>query len=201
MAAPLELNRQMLSPELLRQLGESGIEVEAALSALEPSRKPASSRPRSFRRRSLRLSALSAVLIALVAARWKATATPTAGDLPEGTYQVAAVKRADVLELANHLEVRLLGVAPASNSNPDALAFIRDSVSGSEVRLQFDRTRLDADGRYLAYVWVAGPRSERLLNEELFRAGLVDSSPATLALCTSSMKRRLTRTAEQRAKR
>ncbi len=201
MAAPLELNRQMLSPELLRQLGESGIEVEAARSALEPSRKPAPSRPRSFRRRSLRQTALAAVLIALVAARWKATATPIAGDLPEGTYQVAAVKRADVIELTNHLEVRLLGVTPARNSKSKALAFIRESVSGSEVRLQFDRTRLDADGRYLAYVWVAGPRSERLLNEELLRAGLVDPSPATLALCTSSMKRRLARAAEQRAKR
>ncbi|HEY2147612.1 MAG TPA: hypothetical protein VGH32_06725, partial [Pirellulales bacterium] len=100
MAAPLGLNRQMLSPELLRQLGESGIAVEAARSALEPSRKPASPPPRSFRRRSLPQTALAAVLIAVVAARWKATATPTAGDLPEGTYQVAAVKRADVLELA-----------------------------------------------------------------------------------------------------
>lgn len=201
MAAPLELNRQMLSPELLRQLGESGIEVEVVRDALAPDGKNATSPPRSFRRRSLRQAALAAILIALVAARWKATASPTAGDLPEGPYEVAAVKRADVIELANHLEVRLLGVAPASRSNSDALDFIRDLVSGREVRLQFDRTRLDADGRYLAYVWVPGRRGERLLNEELLRNGLVAPSPATLALCTSSMKRRLTRAAETRAKR
>jgi endonuclease YncB( thermonuclease family) len=183
-AAPLELNRKMLSPELLRQLGESGIGVEA------PS------------------AALVAVAIALVAARWRATATSSDADLPEGRYEVVAVQRADVIELANRVEVRLLGVAATGDPNSPqstasrtersarALAFTRDFVAGGDVRLQFDRTRVDSADRYLAYVWVDGPRGERLLNEELLRAGLADPSPASLALCSSSMKRRLTRAAE-----
>jgi endonuclease YncB( thermonuclease family) len=203
----------MLSPELLRQLGEAGVEVEAARDALEPGLKPTSHPPRYFRRGRLWQGVIAAVVIVLVAARWKATATPTAGDLPEGRYNVASVKRADIIELADHLEVRLLGVAPASDTalthsttsaaerNAKAMAFARDFVSGGEVRLQFDRSRLDADGRYLAYLWIDGARGERLLNEDLLRAGLVDPAPSSLALCSSSMKRRLTRAAEAGTKR
>jgi hypothetical protein len=33
-AAPFEVHRKTLSPELLRRLGESGVEVEAARGAL-----------------------------------------------------------------------------------------------------------------------------------------------------------------------
>jgi hypothetical protein len=198
----------MLSPELLRQLGESGVEVEAALG---PSGDPTATPPRSFRRRRLRQVLIAAFVVALVTARWKATATPTTGELPEGRYNVACVKRADVIELSDHVEVGLFGVIPASGSvlansnvaaserNRMALAFTRKFVSGGEVRLQFDRTRLDSDGRYLAYVWVDVSGGERLLNEELLRAGLVDRSPATLALCSSSMKRRLIRAADAAA--
>ncbi|HKD36661.1 MAG TPA: hypothetical protein VKB78_07665, partial [Pirellulales bacterium] len=101
MAAPLELNRKMLSPELLRQLGESGVEIGTMPDALGAGGNPAPPPPRPFRRRRLRQAIVAAIVIAIVAARWKATATPTAQDLPEGRYEVSAVKRADVIELTN----------------------------------------------------------------------------------------------------
>jgi endonuclease YncB( thermonuclease family) len=207
-AAPLELNRQILSPELLQRLGESSVEIGREFTA------PAANSPerRNFRRRRGRQVAIAAAALVLIAARWQATETNAGGDLPEGRYEVAAVASAETIELANHVEVRLLGLASfpqglaADKKNPAvaeraaaALDFTRRFVTGGEVRLQFDRTRVDAEGRYLAYVWVDGPRGSRLLNEELLRAGLADPSPQTLSLCSSSMKRRLSQAADAAA--
>ena len=205
MAAPLELNRQILPPELLEKLGQTGVRFGREFVAPGPELPPR----RTFRRRRWRQVAIAAAALALMAARWNATATNAGGDLPEGRYQVAAVPDAGLLELASHVEVRLLGVAAVPHgaspgeTNPAvaeraaaALAFTRRFVSDGEVRLQFDRTRVDADGRYLAYVWVDGPRGSRLLNEELLRSGLADPSPKSLALCSSSMKRRLSQAAD-----
>ncbi len=204
-AAPLELNRQILPPELLEKLGQTGVKLGREFVA--PGRELPTRR--TFRRRRWRQVAIAAAALALIAARWHATATNAGGDLPEGHYQVAAVPDAGLLELANHVEVRLLGVAAVPHeplpdeANPAvaeraaaALAFTRRFVVGSEVRLQFDRTRVDADGRYLAYVWIDSPHGSRLLNEEILRSGLVDPSPKSLALCSSSMKRRLSQAAE-----
>ena len=203
-AAPLELNRQILPPELLEKLGQTGVKLGREFVA------PGSELPprRIFRRRRWQQVAIAAAALALIAARWNATATNSGGDLPEGRYQVAAVPDATLLELANHVEVRLLGVAairhcaPPDEASPAvaeraaaALAFTQRFVAGGEVRLQFDRTRIDADGRYLAYVWIDSPRGSRLLNEDLLRSGLVDPAPQSLALCSSSMKRRLSQAA------
>jgi hypothetical protein len=203
-AAPLELNRQILPPELLEKLGQSGVKLGREFVAPGPELPPR----RNFRRRRWRQVAIAAAALALIAARWNATATKAGGDLPEGRYQVAAVATADLLELANHVEVRLLGVAAPHGASPDeanpavaaraaaALAFTRRFAAGGEVRLQFDRTRVDADGHYLAYVWIDGPRGSRLLNEELLRSGLIDPAAQSLALCSSSMKRRLSQAAD-----
>ena len=57
---------------------------------------------------------------------------------------------------------------PVEAWGPEASSFTRDFVASGRVRLQFDRERVDRYGRLLAYVWV----DDRLLNEELVRAGL-----------------------------
>ncbi|MFH1266468.1 MAG: thermonuclease family protein, partial [Planctomycetota bacterium] len=59
---------------------------------------------------------------------------------------------------------------PVEPFGPEASEFTRRFVAegGGRVRLQFDRERVDKYGRFLAYVWV----DDRMLNEELLRAGL-----------------------------
>ena len=56
---------------------------------------------------------------------------------------------------------------------PEAAEFTRKFLASGPVRLAFDRERVDQYGRQLAYVWVG----ERLLNEELLRAGLARWEP------------------------
>jgi micrococcal nuclease len=97
--------------------------------------------------------------------------------LDEASYRVRRAIDGDTLLLANHARVRLIGVdapetvkpdTPVERWGPEAAEFTRRFVSGGEVRLQFDRERLDRFDRFLAYVWVG----DRMLNEELLRAGL-----------------------------
>ncbi len=99
-------------------------------------------------------------------------------DLPAtGMHRVVRVVDGDTLIVAPHDIVRLIGVDtpetvkpnhPVEPLGPEASAFTREFVSGGSVRLSFDRERVDRFGRFLAYVWVG----DKLLNEELLRAGL-----------------------------
>lgn len=99
--------------------------------------------------------------------------------LAEGVYRVGRVVDGDTLLLANGARVRLIGADTPETVKPnhpvepfgsEATRFTRQFVAdgGSTVRLQFDRERLDRYDRFLAYVWVG----QRMLNEELIRAGL-----------------------------
>lgn len=88
----------------------------------------------------------------------------------------------DTLILVGGMTVRLIGVdcpetvhpnKPVEPWGPEATAFARAMLEGRQVRLEFDRERLDRYDRHLAYVWLG----ESLLNEELIRAGLGRAEP------------------------
>ncbi len=196
-AAPLELNRQMLGPELAEQLAQSGMLTAADRARMAPRWR------RGFRRFRWWHFVVPMAALAFVAMRWQASAPRGGGDLAEGRYRVMCAASGEVLELPGGVEVRLLGVQPREDerSQAAALEFTKKFTAGGEVRLQFDRSRVDGEGRYLAYVWLDGSPSSRLLNEELLHAGLVSPSPQSLALCTSSMKRRLQKAADAAANR
>jgi micrococcal nuclease len=128
------------------------------------------------RRRRLSLAAGVVVLAALV---WRYFSAPPGPPevLTEGPYDVQSVVDGDTLLLANHARVRLIGADTPETVKPnhpvepwglEASEFTRQFVAGQQVRLEFDRERLDKYGRFLAYVWVG----DRMLNEELIRAGL-----------------------------
>ncbi len=130
-----------------------------------------------------------------------APAPPDAEPLPSGRYQLEYVFDGDTLLLATGQRVRLIGVDtpetvkrdhPVEPFGPEATQFTREFVAGGEVRLEFDRERLDRYGRWLAYVWVG----ERMLNEELVRAGLARFEPEYHY--SETMKRRF-RIAQQEA--
>lgn len=146
------------------------------------------------------------VLAALVLLRWwqgrDDAAPPDA--LAEGIYAVERVVDGDTLLLANRARVRLIGAdspetvkpdSPVEPFGPEATEFTTSFIdnAGGQVRLEFDRERVDRYGRFLAYVY-HGPR---MLNEELIRAGLATAE--TGFRYSSAMKTRFRR-AEDEAK-
>ena len=102
---------------------------------------------------------------------------PAPESLAEGTYRVRRVVDGDTLLLENGARLRLIGVdtpetvkenSPVEPWGPQASAFSKQFLAAGNVRLQLDRERLDRYDRFLVYAWV----DDRLLNEELLRAGL-----------------------------
>jgi len=150
--------------------------------------------------------AVAVLLAALIVIRWwqHHDQLPPPDALSEGTYLVRRVVDGDTLLLANEARVRLIGAdtpetvkpnSPVEPFGPEATDFTRRFVAqaGGAVRLQFDRERIDRYGRFLAYVWA----DERMLNEELIRAGLATAE--TRFGYASAMKKRFRR-AEDEAK-
>jgi micrococcal nuclease len=92
-------------------------------------------------------------------------------------YQVERVVDGDTLKLVGGDRLRLIGVNtpetvkpdhPVEPWGPEASEFTKRFVADGPVRLEFDGPRRDKYGRLLAYVYVG----DRMLNEELLRAGL-----------------------------
>ncbi len=125
-----------------------------------------------------RLVLLAAVLLLVLARGWRTWQLPDGPEtLAEGVHRLQRVVDGDTLLLTSGARVRLIGVDcpetvrpdhPVEAWGPEAAAFTKQFVAGGEVRLQFDRERIDRYDRFLAYVFVG----ERMLNEELVRAGL-----------------------------
>jgi len=121
---------------------------------------------------------LAAIALLVLYRAWDGLWRPLPPEaLGEASYAVRRVVDGDTLLLANGARVRLIGVDapetvkpdwPVEPWGPEASEFTRSFVAAGEVRLQFDRERVDRFDRFLAYVWVG----DRMLNEELLRAGL-----------------------------
>jgi micrococcal nuclease len=133
----------------------------------------------------------------------------TAGELqPPPAFAPGAevlVRRAvdgDTLLLQDGRRIRLIGVdtpetkregTPVQPWGPEAHEFTARRVEGRTVRLEFDRERHDKYDRILAYVYA----DDRLLNEELLRAGL---GRALLKFPYSDTMKRRFKKAEQEAR-
>ncbi|GAF69154.1 unnamed protein product, partial [marine sediment metagenome] len=98
--------------------------------------------------------ALSLLVVLAIAARYffGSSATDAPESLSEGNYSVKRVVDGDTLLLTNKARVRLIGVNtpetvkpdhPIEPWGPEASAFTKQFVAGGEVRLQFDRERVD----------------------------------------------------------
>jgi micrococcal nuclease len=146
---------------------------------------------------------LAAVALVVLYRTWDGTRRGEPPEaLDEASYAVRRAVDGDTLLLANGARVRLIGVNAPETVKPDwpvepwgreASEFTRRFVAAGEVRLQFDRERLDRFDRFLAYVWVG----DRMLNEELLRAGLARFERGFRY--SQSMKRRFAQ-AEEEAK-
>ena len=119
------------------------------------------------------------------------------------TQQVKRVVDGDTLLLADGQRVRLIGIdtpetkrpdSPVEPLGPEASQFTTSLVGEGQVRLEFDRERLDQYHRLLAYVYLP---DGRLLNEEIIRAGF--SEAETHYPFRNDMKQRF-RAAEEEAR-
>lgn len=141
-----------------------------------------------YRRSYVRQLIAAAIVIVLLAARWRgwlpengpADSGPTGASWAAGEYEVERVVDGDTLLLRNHERVRLQGIDcpeiahedhPAVDAwGPEATTFtqvfIRDAHA--RVRLEADGESRDHYDRWLAFA----SDGDRLLNEELVRAGL-----------------------------
>lgn len=160
---------------------------------------------RRFRpQRTWRFWAGWAILLFIVfRALYLARVEPQPTAIDEGQFHVASVIDGDTLVLDDKTKVRLIGVnapetggyRPAEPWGQEATALTRQLIGevDGRVRLQFDDERRDKFDRQLAYVWCG----ERLLNEELIRAGL--GNYLSGFHYSSAMKRRF-RAAEEEAR-
>lgn len=131
--------------------------------------------PRRYRKLLLIVAALVVVAARLISQSTEEN--PTTNPTGEGPYRVRRVVDGDTLLLEDSTRVRLIGVnTPEMKTDTggpqpwatEATSFTESFVLGKDIRLQFDRERLDPYERTLAYVWVG----DQMLNEELVRAGL-----------------------------
>lgn len=148
---------------------------------------------RRARPASLAVAAIVGLLLVVRACVDGGSDSPPREPMAAGVYSLQRVVDGDTLLLAGGARVRLLGIDTPETVKPDtppepwgaeASQFARDFLSGGQVRLEFDRERIDQYGRFLAYAWVG----DRLLNEELLRAGL--ARPLLQFNYSSSMKTR-----------
>jgi micrococcal nuclease len=133
---------------------------------------------------------LLAVLAAAALARW----LPSSG----GSHASSSTRTAAVIDHpidgdtiavrtrgGRSVHVRLLGIdtpetvdprRPVGCYGPEASAYTKHLVTGRTVTLRYDRELHDRYGRFLAYVWLAGPRPV-FVNAELVRRGYARSYP------------------------
>lgn len=118
------------------------------------------------------------VLLLLARQFWDEPTGSTPSHPPAvGSQDVLRIIDGDTILFAPDLRVRLIGVnapesvkpdSPIEPWGPEASQFTREFLRGGSAQLEFDRERYDQYDRMLAYVWVG----DRMLNEELLRAGL-----------------------------
>ena len=136
-------------------------------------------------RRDLILAGLA--LVVVVAAGWWRVAGGSARPFTRGTVVRAVDGDTIIVEGGGGRieDVRLLGIdtpetvdprRPVGCYGPEASACTKHLVAGRRVTLRYDRELHDRYGRFLAYVWLAGPRP-LFVNAELVRRGYARSYP------------------------
>jgi micrococcal nuclease len=136
-------------------------------------------------RRDLILAGIAVVIV--MAAGWWRVAGGSAHPFTQGTV-VRAVDGDTIIvegDGGRIEDVRLLGIdtpetvdprRPVGCYGPEASAYTKHLVTGRTVTLRYDRELHDRYGRFLAYVWLTGPRPV-FVNAELVRRGYARSYP------------------------
>ena len=144
--------------------------------------------PRPYRREPRRaLASGSSAALVVIWRIWRVEQAPAGPELlEEGIHVVRRVVDGDTLLLTSGARVRLQGIDTPETVRedfavepwgPEASQFTKDFIAHADnrVRLTFSLERNDRHDRFLAFVW----NGERMLNEELVRAGLAQPGSTT----------------------
>ena len=125
-------------------------------------------------------------LTVVVLAGWWRVSAGAAQPFARGTVVRAVDGDTIIVRSGGRIEdVRLLGIdtpetvnprRPVGCYGPEASAYTKHLVTGRTVMLRYDRELHDRYGRFLAYVWLTGPRPV-FVNAELVRRGYARSYP------------------------
>lgn len=69
-------------------------------------------------------------------------------------FSVKAIPSSNIIILSNGMEIRLIGVMPEENLEPQAISFLRDKFKGRKIFLRYDMQKYDAENRLLSYVYL-----------------------------------------------
>lgn len=69
-------------------------------------------------------------------------------------FSVKEVSSSNTIVLNNGLEIRLIGIMPEKDLEPQAISFLHDKFKGRKIYLQYDIQKYDADNRLLSYVYL-----------------------------------------------
>jgi len=89
----------------------------------------------------------------------------------EDYYSVKEIVSPEMLILNNDLRIRLLGVQERSESNGEAIQFLREKTRGQKVFMKFDSIKYDEKNNLLCYLYL---RNKTFINAHLIKNGLVD---------------------------
>lgn len=89
----------------------------------------------------------------------------------EDYFTVKEVKAANEMLLSNGLDVRLIGIAPASGKEDVAAARASDMVKGRKVYMRYDNQKYDAAGRLMCYLYL---ENKTFVNAHLLAPELID---------------------------
>lgn len=108
--------------------------------------------------------------VILLAAALVTLCSKERGRVPGEFRQVVGVVDGDTIELGDGRKVRLIGINTPERGEPgyDSASDLTDRlIGGRQVRLEYDRDRLDRYQRTLAYIWI----DDRLINAEILKSG------------------------------
>lgn len=89
----------------------------------------------------------------------------------EDLFGVKRILSPDKIELSSGLIVRLIGIKPKSDSNSDAIEYLRSKFNKRKVFLKFDAIKYDINNNLFCYLYLD---NKTFINRHLLRTGFVD---------------------------
>ncbi|MBN1665200.1 MAG: thermonuclease family protein [Deltaproteobacteria bacterium] len=89
----------------------------------------------------------------------------------EDYYSVKEIISPALLKLSNDVIIRLIGIKDRKNVRGEAVAFLKEKVTGQKVFMRFDHQKYDEHNNRLCYLYL---KNKTFINAHLIKEGLAD---------------------------